>query len=142
MNKEQTIELKKKLNVERLTPQRVLLFKLIQQNPGHLHVEELYNLARKKDATINLSTVYRTLHEFKKAGVVHELHLEEEHHHYESGEKAAHHHLICGKCGAVVDFVWDKITAMKKEIAKKYGYSISHVRLQAAGLCQKCRTSK
>lgn len=139
MNKEQTFELKKKLKVERLTPQRVLLFDIIQQNPGHLHVEELYKLARKKDSTINLSTVYRTLNEFKKAGVVHELHLEEEHHHYESGEKAAHHHLICGKCGAVVDFLWDKIEEMKKEIAKKYGYSISHLRLHATGLCQKCR---
>lgn len=139
MNKEQTIELKKKLKVERLTPQRILLFDIIQQNPGHLHVEELYKLARKKDSSINLSTVYRTLHEFKKAGVVHELHLEEEHHHYESGEKAAHHHLICGKCGAVVDFLWEKIEDMKKEIVKKYGYSISHLRLQATGLCQKCR---
>lgn len=133
------MELKKKLIVERLTPQRVLLFDLIKNNPGHLHVEELYTLARKKDPTINLSTVYRTLNDFKKAGVVHELHLEEEHHHYETSEKEAHHHLICGKCGAVVDFLWQKIEDIKKEIAKKYGYSVSHVRLQATGLCTKCK---
>lgn len=138
MNTQQSLELKKKLRVQRLTPQRVLLFDIIQNNPGHLHVEELYTLARKKDSTINLSTVYRTLNEFKKAGVVHELHLEEEHHHYETTEKEAHHHLICGKCGVVIDFLWEKIDAMKKEIAKKYGYSISHLRLQATGLCKKC----
>ena len=139
INKEQAAKIKKKLGVERLTPQRILLFELIQQNPGHLHVEELYKLARKKDPKINLSTIYRTLHEFKKAGIVHELHLEEEHHHYETTEKGVHHHLICGKCGAVIDFLWEKIDEMKKQITKKYGYSVSHIKLEATGLCHKCR---
>ncbi len=139
MNKQQIVMLKKKLHVQRLTPQRVLLFDIIQHNHGHLHVEELYKIARKKDSSINLSTVYRTMNEFKKAGVVHELHLEEDHHHYETGEKEAHHHLICGKCGTVIDFLWKKIDAIKKDIAKKYDYSIYHVRLQATGLCQRCQ---
>jgi Fur family transcriptional regulator, ferric uptake regulator len=131
-------ELKKKLQVERMTPQRLLLYELMQEHKGHLHVEEIYELARKKDAKINLSTVYRTLKEFKKAGVVSELHLEEEHHHYESTAKEEHHHMVCGKCGAVIDFISPFTNKVEKSVAKKYGFKVAKVHVQVTGLCKKC----
>ncbi|PIN79719.1 transcriptional repressor, partial [Candidatus Woesearchaeota archaeon CG10_big_fil_rev_8_21_14_0_10_34_8] len=76
--------LREKLKVERVTPQRVLIYDIVKDIKKHMHVEEIYELARKKYPKINLATVYRTLKEFKKAGVVDELHLEQDHHHYES----------------------------------------------------------
>jgi Fur family transcriptional regulator, ferric uptake regulator len=131
-------ELKKKLNVERMTPQRVLLFDVMKKNPGHLHVEEIYEIARKRDPKINLSTVYRTLKEFKKAGIVSELHLEEDHHHYETAMKPEHHHLVCGRCGGVIDFTSPLIEKVESVVAKKYGFKVAKVHVQVTGLCKKC----
>jgi Fur family transcriptional regulator, ferric uptake regulator len=135
MNKQ---ELKEKLQVERMTPQRMLLFELFQKQKGHLHVEEIYNLAQKKDPKINLSTVYRTLKEFKKAGLVSELHLEEDHHHYESTAKEEHHHMVCGSCGKVIDFVSPLADKMERSIATKHGFKVAKIHVQVTGLCQGC----
>ena len=88
-----------------MTKQRAIIFNILKQQTGkHSHVSDLFALVKKKDHTINLSTLYRTLNEFKKANIVDELHLEEEHHHYEIKEKEEHQHLICEKCGKVVEF--------------------------------------
>ncbi len=132
-------ELKKKLQVARLTPQRELLFHLIKKHADHLHVSELYQIARKMNTKINLATVYRTLKEFKKVGIVDELHLEEEHHHYETAAKEKHHHLLCERCGTVLDFTTAYADKIKKEIAKQHGSVVSQVRIQATGFCKKCK---
>jgi len=130
--------LREKLKVERVTPQRVLIYDIVKDIKKHMHVEEIYELARKKYPKINLATVYRTLKEFKKAGVVDELHLEQDHHHYESADKNAHHHLICEKCSHVLDFQSDYIDKLEKKIAKQHGFKISKVHVQISGMCGKC----
>ena len=133
------LQLKKKLGVERLTTQRKILYEIVKGTKEHLHVEDIFKRAKKKYPKIDLSTVYRILSEFKNAGIVHELHLEEDHHHYETTEKKAHHHLICGRCGAVIDFESSLSETIRKDIAKRYEYSVSHVKIEAVGLCEKCR---
>lgn len=120
-------ELKKKLDVQRITPQRILIFDIIKNNPEHFHVEEIYALAKNKDKKINLSTIYRTLSEFKKAGIVDELHLEED-----------HHHLICGKCGSVIDFKLNLVNNIGRNVAKKHGFKAAKVHIQVTGLCRNC----
>lgn len=135
---QQKWEIKKKLQVERLTPQRVLLFNIVKECPTHLHVSELYKLARKKDPTINLATVYRTLKEFKKTGIVEELHLEEEHHHYENAEKHMHHHLICEKCGTISDFTTEETGRMSNHVKQKYSFFAKKVQIHIRGICKKC----
>ncbi len=134
--------LKKKLQVQRITPQRIILFEVIKQQHGHLHVEEIYGLARKKDPNINISTVYRTLNEFKKAGIVDELHFEQDHHHYESSDKKDHNHLICEKCGRVIDFQSKIPQNFVQETANKHDFSIFKVNIQMRGVCKKCLTIK
>jgi len=78
---------------KRITPQRKLVLTILAQasgnpdaghpNSGHLDAYDIYERSRRQDASLSLSTVYRTLSVLKEAGVVHELHLDEEHHHYE-----------------------------------------------------------
>jgi Fur family transcriptional regulator, ferric uptake regulator len=45
----------------RLTRQRQILLDLIDKSGQHLDAEQLYQLAKEKDAKLNRVTVYRTL---------------------------------------------------------------------------------
>ena len=55
---------------KRITGQRALLLRMIQENKGHLGADELYRLARRRDPRLNLATVYRTLNLLKEANLI------------------------------------------------------------------------
>ncbi len=140
MDHDQTCELRSKMQGKRMTKQRGIIFNLIKKNAGkHHHVMDLYNLAKKKDPKINLSTLYRTLNEFKKANIVEELHLEEEHHHYEIKAETQHQHFVCEKCGAVSEFALPKEQRIERELEKANGFQIKSMKMIASGLCKKCQ---
>lgn len=131
-------ELKKKLQVRRLTKQREVLFHLFEDQVGkHLHADDLYQLAKKKLPKINLSTVYRTLKEFKQAKLVDEIHLGEEHHHYEL-RGHGHQHLICVTCMGITECKTALIEKLKDEVHKKYGFSLEEIKLDITGVCKQC----
>src|SRR3712207_5883151 len=80
----------------RMTKQRETLLDGIEHAEGHLDADGIYDLARKRDPRISLSTVYRTLNLLKHHDLVDELHLSEEHHHYEPRTgRPQHYHLVC-----------------------------------------------
>ncbi|MBI5072348.1 transcriptional repressor [Candidatus Woesearchaeota archaeon] len=140
MDHNPTCELRTKMQGKRMTKQRQIIFDLMKQQCGkHPHVMELYSLAKKKDPNINLSTLYRTLTEFKKADIVEELHLEEEHHHYEIKQAEQHQHFVCEKCGAITEFDLPAEQKIEKELAKVHGFKIKTIKMIASGLCKKCR---
>jgi Fe2+ or Zn2+ uptake regulation protein len=127
---------------QRVTAQRALLLDLIRHSDAHLDADELYRLAKEKHASINLSTVYRNLHLFKKLGLIEERHFTEEHHHYEAKATAEHQHLCCLSCGKVVEFDFPLTQKLKGEIGKAYDFDITAVEVSMTGLCSDCRQSK
>ncbi len=126
----------------RATNQRALLLKLIRQGKGHLDADELYRRAREKQPRLSLSTVYRSLHMFKKLGLVEELHFDEAHHHYEVKPSAEHHHLVCLDCGKVVEFHNQLSRYIKRHVAEAKDFKIIDTELRMAGYCPKCRQER
>jgi Fe2+ or Zn2+ uptake regulation protein len=128
----------------RMTPQRKLLVAIIQEASQHLDAATLLHLARKQDPGIDRATVYRTLGTLKRLGLIDELdlmHLEGEKHFYEAKTNRDHCHLACFRCGSIVEYTSEAFEALKKEITKRGGFEIGVIRLEAGGLCNKCRTS-
>ncbi len=126
----------------RVTAQRTMLLDLIHQSNGHVDAYDLYHQARKKQARISLSTVYRNLQLFKELGLIDEHHFAEEHHHYEVKPAAEHQHLICINCGKVVEFSYSLSNKLKREIGKQCDCDISAVEVNVSGLCSECRKEK
>ncbi len=141
MNKAVAEKAKRLLRAEgkRMTPQRELLLRTLEEAGGHLDAEELFVLARERDPGLSLSTVYRTLNVLKEMGLVEELHLGEEHHHYEVAGLAEHYHLICTRCGQVIEFETELIERMKREVAEEHGFEISGMHVDLMGVCAACR---
>ena len=124
---------------KRITPQRVLILKVIRESGGHLDADEIYRLAKQKAPRLSLSTVYRTINVLKEAGVIEELHLGEEHHHYELRGEKGHHHLICQDCGKVVEFECPFSEQLMRDLGEKYGFEIAAIHLDLVGHCAECR---
>ncbi|MFQ5988055.1 MAG: Fur family transcriptional regulator [Dehalococcoidia bacterium] len=127
---------------KRITPQRMTLLRIIEEQGGHLDADEIHRLAREETPHLSLSTVYRALNLFKELGLVEELHLAEGHHHYESIGSGEHHHLICLGCGKVIEFECPFTDEMRQELAKQHDFEITRGRVDLMGYCAECRKGR
>ncbi|MBI4216852.1 MAG: transcriptional repressor [Chloroflexi bacterium] len=127
------------LTGKRITGQRRLILRLIQETRGHVDADELYRRSREIEPRLSLSTVYRTLRLLKEAGLVEERHFDDEHHHYEVKVGQEHSHLFCLSCGQVVEFESPLTQELEQEIGSRYGFQVTHGEFHLGGYCQKCR---
>ena len=86
-----------------MTSSRRALFQVLENSKNHLTVDEILNRARKKDKTLGLATVYRTLNMLCELGLIekHEFPNLEPAYEKVSGKARHHHHIIDMGDGAV-----------------------------------------
>ena len=84
----------------KLTRQRQEILSLFLKSDRHLSVEDLYHVVKKKDKSIGMATVFRTLKLLCEADIAKEVDLGDRRVRYEPKFGHEHHdHLICTKCG-------------------------------------------
>jgi len=123
----------------RNTSQRESILEIIRHGESHMDADEVYQMARKKQPRLSLSTVYRTLQTLKELGLIEEVHLDEAHHHYEIKNSRDHHHLICLGCGKVVEFESPATIRMMKEVGREKDFQIINTEVRMTGYCEVCR---
>ncbi len=121
-----------------VTAQRKLLLSLIKKAGGHISAKELYRRASRKNESISLATVYRTLQLFKELGLVEERRLGQLYCHYEIKDLAEHQHLVCRSCGKVTEFESLPIRKLVEKVGRDHGFNISKIELYMEGNCQQC----
>ena len=73
------------------------------------------------DASVDRSTVYRTLQLLKRHGLIDELdlmHIHGEGHYYERKLNRDHIHMACLRCGKIMEFVSDIFENLKGQVEK------------------------
>ncbi len=126
----------------RLTRQRQILLELIDKSGRHLDAEQLYQLAKEKDARLNRVTVYRTLKMLKESGLVDELdlmHFGGDQHYYETRMKQEHAHVVCLRCGKVEEFYGEPLQRLRRQIEAHFGFQILVARTEVGGYCSHCQ---
>ena len=88
----------------RPTRQRLALARLLFSGSGHRHVtaESLHKQARGDRVRVSLATVYNTLHQFKKAGLLREVVVDSTRSYFDTNT-AHHHHFYCEENGYLED---------------------------------------
>ena len=87
----------------RPTKQRLTLTKLLfERGKRHVSAEDLFNEVRKQDRKISLATVYNTLKQFTKMGLIREVVVDQNKSLY-CTNKESHYHLYIEDEGKVVD---------------------------------------
>lgn len=125
----------------RITQQRRAILQVMETASKHLDASQLLRKAKKIDASVDRSTVYRTLRLLKRQGLIDELdlmHLNGEKHYYERRLNRDHIHMACLRCGKIMEFVSDVFDTLKGEVERDCRFHIVVSRLEIGGYCAAC----
>ena len=126
----------------RLTQQRRMILKAIEETDGHISAEEIYRSISACSPQMNISTVYRTMELLKGLGLVTETDLGDGRMRYHCIGKGHHHHLICEKCGKTVDIEESLLNPLWDSIRERYGFMANMKHIAFFGLCPECRKKR
>lgn len=118
----------------RMTEQRRVIARILEESDDHPDVEELYRRSSKIDAKISISTVYRTVKLFEDAGIIERHDFRDGRSRYETVPEEHHDHLIDLKTGTVVEFHSPEIEALQECIAREHGFRLVGHRLELYGI--------
>lgn len=122
------------------TYQKDLILETFLNTEGHLSVEDIYALIKKRDRKVGVVTVFRTLKSLVACGIAREITLGDGltrfEHHY---RHPFHHHIICTECHRIMEFVCPELERIQGEILRKYNFQPVDHQFQSYGLCEDCR---
>ncbi|MDJ0613393.1 MAG: Fur family transcriptional regulator [Rhizobiaceae bacterium] len=118
----------------RMTGQRRVIAKVLEEATDHPDVEELYNRASRIDDNISIATVYRTVKLLEETGVIERHEFRDGRARYEIVPEDHHDHLIDLKSGHVIEFASAEIEALQEKIAREHGYRLVDHRLELYGV--------
>ncbi|MDG2474380.1 MAG: Fur family transcriptional regulator [Paracoccaceae bacterium] len=141
MNRE-TIELRCESAGLRMTEQRRVIARVLQEAKDHPDVEQVYSRAVEVDPAISIATVYRTVKLFEEARILEKLEFGDGRARYEDAERDHHDHLIDMQTGQVIEFVDKEIELLQEKIAKRLNYKLLGHRLELYGTKIKIRKNE
>nr|WP_208103268.1 Fur family transcriptional regulator [Rubellimicrobium sp. CFH 75288] len=121
----------------RLTGQRRVIARVLEEAEDHPDVEALHARAAALDPNISIATVYRTVKLFEEAGILERHDFRQGRARYEDAERDHHDHLIDLSTGEVIEFVDPEIEALQERIAERLGYRLVGHRLELYALPRK-----
>lgn len=122
---------------QRLTTQRLVLFRALRELGRHVTVEQLMEEVRERLPALSAPTVYSTLDLFEELGLLRRVPVPGGPLLYDP-RGTAHHHLACRRCGAVEDLDVDLDTGPAREAALRRGWRVADATAVLSGLCPAC----
>ena len=118
----------------RMTGQRRVIARVLDESSDHPDVEELHRRASALDAGISMSTLYRTMRLLEDAGILAKRDFGDGRARYEDADREHHDHLIDLTTGKVIEFVDPEIEALQEKIAEKLGFRLKGHRMELYGV--------
>lgn len=123
----------------RLTPQREMVLRVLHQTGQPSTAEEIFALVAERSASVELSTVYRTLDLLVSMGMVTVIERSDKQHLFElSGPSTQHLHLVCRGCGAIIGLDFEAVQPLLEKIKAEMGFQAELTNLTIPGLCAGC----
>ncbi len=125
-----------------MTSQRRLILATLQECPDHPTAEEIFELARRKDSDLHLSTVYRTLRWLEEEGFVSPRWFEDERRQERfdtlSAANRDHDHFRCRICNTIIEFSEPLMDEIKSAYQRRFGGRVESATLTFYGVCEHC----
>jgi Fe2+ or Zn2+ uptake regulation protein len=123
----------------RLTAQRMAIVEaFVEQTPLHPSARLIHQEAKKKYRGLSFSTVYLTLNELSKRGIIKMLEFDRMENRFD-GNVDLHINLICKGCRKIVDHEAPP-ELHGQAIGKKAQFLVTESRLEYYGYCSECIT--
>jgi Fe2+ or Zn2+ uptake regulation protein len=125
----------------RMTRTRQGVLMVLERTRQPLSAHEIFTQLHQGNVSIDLVTVYRTLHVLKELGLVVQLDLHQEglsRYELKEGRKH-HHHIRCQICGQIVDLLLCPLKKVTKLIEQRTRFIVDDHTLEFTGLCPECQ---
>ena len=124
----------------RITPQRILIYKVVSSSQEHPNAKRVYKKVNKDFSNISFDTVHRTLLTFSDINLVDVVEEFGSSKRFDPNLKN-HHHLHCEKCGKIIDFTYKEYDQLHVPKKLTRDFKIYRKRVIINGLCKKCKRS-
>jgi Fur family ferric uptake transcriptional regulator len=125
--------------LRRTLPRRVLL-RLLAASERPVSAQDLYE---QVDEDINIVTIYRTLNELTRLGLLIRTEFGEGFYRYEPApgpsDTEHHHHVVCDSCGSIADFEGCMVDSMLEQTHLPNNFKVSSHKLTLHGTCGPCQ---
>lgn len=124
----------------RITAARRAVCTVVAERHGHhLTAASILEEARtEQGATVDQSTVYRTLDALQEAGLLVHSHLGHGPAVYHLSSEAAHQHVVCRECGATASIPAVTLNDWVTTLRESTGFEVDPTHFAVTGLCAKC----
>jgi Fe2+ or Zn2+ uptake regulation protein len=102
-------------------------------------IEWIFEGVQQQNKKINLSTVYRIIHQFVDHQLVRAIKLHHDKKEYFEKTKEHDHHFICVSCQTMIRLEECPLEKYEHQVTKKHHVLILDHTLQLYGYCQKCK---
>lgn len=122
----------------RVTPQRAIVFRLIEElQAQHPSVEAIHLRATEELPAMSLRTVYAILEELEDLGALRPLALGTGSMRF-CTNPSRHHHIVCSRCGKVKD-VYVDVGPLEIPPDQRRGFFVKEHDVVFRGVCAECR---
>lgn len=122
----------------RCTIQRRVIFEAMLDLAHHPTADQVYEAVGARLPGVSRTTVYRTLENLARMGVITKACHPGAVARYESRTEL-HHHLICLRCGSVADISDPRLDSVTIPDTSELGFELTDFRVQLRGICRRCR---
>ncbi len=123
-----------------MTSQRRLILEILQTFSGHPTAEDIYNLARQQDLSLNLSTVYRTLRWLEEMELISPRRFDDDRRsdRFDPNTPSEHYHFRCQICGKITEFDEELVEQIAQRFEARANARVASVSLVLYGTCREC----
>lgn len=125
----------------RLTPQRVAIYRLLDEATDHPSTDTIYRRVRESFPNISLDTVNRTLITFNEAGIAFIVEGSGDVRRYDAGLDS-HQHFKCIKCKRIIDFHHEPFDNIDVPESVRGKFEVLRKTVYFEGLCNNCTSEK
>lgn len=137
MNNQELFQEKKLRN----TKNRNAVYNVLKKVNRPMTAEELYERVKKKDASINISTVYRILSVFTEKGLTLRSTTDKNPRGLYELRREGHqkHYMVCLSCHTMLPIEECPLHEVEEHLSKKNDFLITEHELKLYGYCARCR---
>ena len=126
------------LNNFKMTSQRYLLLKFIENDLSHPTAEDIFVHLRTKLPHLSKKTVYNNLDFLRNEGIINEININGVKR-FEMRRKP-HCHLICRECNRVNDIEISEIIDLSEKVSRELeDFEVTSITTHFYGICKECK---
>lgn len=124
----------------RMTSQRRMIVETLQELGSHPTAEEIHEIVSRRDSSLHLSTVYRTLRWLEQEGLVSTHYFgDERQERFDPSLPSEHYHFVCTQCKQIIEFDSLLVNAIKAQFELHSGAQVETGSVVLYGTCSTCR---